>query len=70
MLRTIRAILLAIPLSGQAGGRPKKSKFLLLSNLHFNPLADPVLVKDLDLDLKPPNQRGGRRSSIAHYRTR
>jgi hypothetical protein len=49
MLKTVLAILLAISLSAQASGQPKKSKFLLVSDLHFNPMADPVLVKDLEV---------------------
>ena len=48
MLRTVLAILLALSLSAQASGQPKESKFLWISDLHFNPMADPALVKDLE----------------------
>jgi hypothetical protein len=48
MVKTVLAILLALTLSAQASGQPKKSKFLLVSDLHFNPMADPELVKDLE----------------------
>ena len=48
MRKTVLAILLALSLSAQTSGQPRKSKFLLVSDLHFNPMADPVLVKDLE----------------------
>ena len=48
MLKTVLAILLAISLSAPASGHSKKSKFLLVSDLHFNPIADAMLVKDLE----------------------
>src|SRR6516162_6601611 len=45
MLKTVLATLLALALSAQAS--PKESKFLWISDLHFNSMADPMLVKDL-----------------------
>ena len=45
MLKTVLATLLALALSAQAS--PRESKFLWISDLHFNSMADPMLVKDL-----------------------
>jgi sphingomyelin phosphodiesterase acid-like 3 len=40
-------LLVAVGLTAQAVGHPPDAKFLLVSDFHFNPMADPALVSDL-----------------------
>jgi sphingomyelin phosphodiesterase acid-like 3 len=41
-------LLSVMTLPARASSQPKESKFLLVSDFHFNPMADPSLVKDLE----------------------
>jgi len=47
-LLVLLGILSLVALSRSASGQPRESKFLVASDLHFNPLADSMLVKDLE----------------------
>src|SRR5262252_6485811 len=48
MSKSLLIPLLLLSLAAQASAPPKESKFLWISDLHFNPMADPMLVKELD----------------------
>ena len=47
MLKTL-ATLLALSVAAHASEQPGRAKFLWISDLHFNPMADPMLVEDLE----------------------
>src|SRR5262252_5620314 len=47
MSKSLLIPLLLLSLAAQASAPPKESKFLWISDLHFNPMADPMLVKEL-----------------------
>jgi hypothetical protein len=48
MPKTLLATFLALALAAHASEQPNCAKFLWISDLHFNPMADPMLVKDLE----------------------
>src|SRR5262249_146269 len=48
MRKILVATLFALSLSAHASEQSKTAKFLWISDLHFNPMADPMLVKELD----------------------